>query len=479
MVVVDLLRIIACVVTVAAVALASSAPAPAPTAATSQSAGGYELLDVDAFLKRRCGTEDGRPALWSYEGRLTDPSSGRVVAEVEGLELIRQIPSADGLFSKRILDGSSSWDSARSVLCRRVFCYKRPSSGSNRSSSKDGTNELDSSPGEGGSLLTSIRLRPDGPLRHLDPSECVAAYDTAITYVSRNKGRELFVISERGGKASCPEEEEDLSKYYYLMGAAKISPSNDSTLFGYSILARSGVAQIDGGDIQLPPTELLSHSSDDEVVVSPPRSRLLQFGKGDGSSSSDRKYGSIRETYNFRFDGETSEVGAGGLLARLRRSIGKSDHASAPKESTVQYSRYGESPPWYAPGRSCTLALQGRRLDDRPRRDIEYSSQQLPPTASWLADKCGFWSGWPAQFSVRRCAGGSNHYQSSEEHEGSLGQQAVKMIKNDNCLTTSRLKDEQPFENSYKKSAIENAFSYVGARARRISSSFVLSEVPE
>ncbi|EJK76846.1 hypothetical protein THAOC_01369, partial [Thalassiosira oceanica] len=387
MVVVDLLRIIACVVTVAAVALASSAPAPAPTAATSQSAGGYELLDVDAFLKRRCGTEDGRPALWSYEGRLTDPSSGRVVAEVEGLELIRQIPSpsADGLF-----EADTRW---KLVVGLRALCPVQAG---------DGTNELDSSPGEGGSLLTSIRLRPDGPLRHLDPSECVAAYDTAITYVSRNKGRELFVISERGGKASCPEEEEDLSKYYYLMGAAKISPSNDSTLFGYSILARSGVAQIDGGDIQLPPTELLSHSSDDEVVVSPPRSRLLQFGKGDGSSSSDRKYGSIRETYNFRFDGETSEVGAGGLLARLRRSIGKSDHASAPKESTVQYSRYGESPPWYAPGRSCTLALQGRRLDDRPRRDIEYSSQQLPPTASWLADKCGFWSGWPAQFSVRR-----------------------------------------------------------------------------
>ena len=487
MVVADLSRPIACFV--AAVALASPAIAEAgPTAAaTSPSAGGDdELLDLDAFLKRRCGTEDGRPALWSYEGRLTDPSSGRVVAEVEGLELMRQIStSSDGLISKRILDGNnSSWDSARSVLCRRVFCYKRPPSRKNRPSSKDGTDDDSGSPAEGGSLLTSIRLRPDGPLRHLDPSECVAAYDTAITYVSRNNGRELFVISERGGKASCPgaEEEEDLSKHY-LMGAAKIAPNNDPSLFGYSILARSGVTQIDGGDIQLPPNELLSRSSDDEVVVSPPRSRLLQFGKGDGSSSSDRKYGSIRETYNFRFDdvsGQTSEEGVRGLLARLRRSIDKSDHASSmQKECTVQYSRYGESPPWYAPGRSCTLALQGRRLDDRPRRDNEYLSQQLPPTASWLADKCGFWSGWPAQYSVRRFAGGSNHYQPPEEHDESLGQQAVRMLKNDNGLTTSRLKDEQPFENSHEKSAIENAFSYLGARVRKISSSFVLCEVPE
>ena len=487
----DLQRIIACVLHVVAAALASSAPprtakaGPSPTASPSASAGGDERLDLDAFLKRRCGTEDGRPALWSYEGRLTDPSSGRVVAEVEGLELIRQIPSpsADGLISKRILDGSSSWDSARSVLCRRVFCYKRPSSGTNRSiSSKDGVGDS-ASPVEGGSLLTSIRLRPDGPLRHLDPSECVAAYDTAITYVSRNKGRELFVISERGGKASCAgaEEEEDLSKYY-MMGAAKASSSNDSSLFGYSILAQGGVAQIDGGNIQLPPTELLSHSSDDEVVVSPPRSRLLQFGKGDGTSSSDRKHGTIRETYNFRFDEETSEAGPGarGLLARLRRSIDRSDRASAvPKESTVQYSRYGESPPWYAPGRSCTLSLQGRRLDDRPKRDNESSSQQLPPTVSWLADRCGFWSGWPAQFAVRRSAGGSNCYQPPEDHNGSLGQQAVKMLKYDDGLTTRRLKDEQPFENSYKKSAIENAFSYVGARVRTISSSFLLCGIPD
>ena len=110
---------------------------------------------------------------------------------------------------------------------------------------------------------------------------------------------------------------------------------------------------------QLPPSNLSSSSQTglEEVVISSPRSRFLQFGKGDaGGSSSERKYGSVRETYTYSFDHDTegavaiSDQNKLGFFVRMKEQIMgvKTAVKELPQLSpqcTLRYTRYGEAPP--------------------------------------------------------------------------------------------------------------------------------------
>ncbi|KAL9188705.1 hypothetical protein ACHAXT_007083 [Thalassiosira profunda] len=327
---------------------------------------------------------DERPALWSYEGSLTDPTTGRVVAEVEGLELVKALPTLEasnlpnddgpsilgGLLAKELLRSkptkaasSPQWDAATTVLSRRLFCYRRPNSRTN----EDGAST--SNENQYNSLLTSLRLRPDGPLRHLSPPENMAVYDSAITYLSRNGGREMAVLSEQGGRNDGTIDGTGSTggrSKQYVMGSAQTESTSDrhsSAEFDFAILAQRGTCGR-SDEPKLPPFKLPSSTGDgsEEVVISPPRSRLLQFGKGDGGGgASERKYGSVRETYRYTFD----DGGAGsgergkllGLYGRIMQKMGREqpgEELSQSPNCAVRYTRYGEAPPWYAPGRSCT-----------------------------------------------------------------------------------------------------------------------------
>ncbi len=475
---------------------ANSYPSPQSSHTTNQP---FHADVISNFLNHRCGTfNDSGPSIWAYEGTLTDPLSGKVIAEVEGLELVKQLPmmtsrsskSSDkallnNLCTENILfpkgKTQSSWDTATTILSRKLFCYRQPSSMNDASSGKVDS-ESKFSPSK--SLLTSLRLRPDGPLRHLSPLENMAVYDSAITYISRNNGREMVVFSEFGGKTDVDEIGNGYDvcdgKKHYVMGSAQCG--RDASSFSFAIQALKGTLDSDGDHVpMLPPLKHRSSDGSNEVVISPPRSRLLQFGKGDESSggngaASERKYRSVRESYSYSMQesNEASDIPEqkrndntsrfdliGRLLKQNRQPNSVVEEIQTP--CTVKYTRYGEAPPWYAPGRMCTLELHGRRLADNVS-----TSQDLSPLLSWAASQCkpSFWSGWPAISQTNTIV-----------KEKELAHQAVRLFSSESRRFILP-KDLRDTEGASWVSVAENTLSRAQSRLKRLSKSFIVSEVP-
>lgn len=475
-----------------------SSPSPSSHSSTNQPFHGDVISN---FLNHRCGStfSDSGTSIWAYEGTLTDPLSGKVIAEVEGLELAKQLPTLtsssakssdkallNNLCTRTVLfpkDGKPqsssqpSWDTATTILSRKLYIYRRPSS-MNDAFGKDSESKV--SPSK--SLLTSLRLRPDGPLRHLSPLENMAVYDSAITYISRNRGREMVVFSELGGKADIDENGNgydvgENGKKHYVMGSAQCCRDASSS-FSFAIQALKGTLNDGDRGPMLPPLKHPSRNDgSNEVVISPRRSRLLQFGKGDGGSgdngaASEQKYRSVRESYSFTtFDiseQRSDNTSKFDLIGRLRNQTRQPNPESTEIQTpcTVKYTRYGEAPPWYAPGRMCTLELQGRRLGTA---NVS-TSQDLPPLLSWAASKCtpSFWSGWPAIFSQTGA---------SQNKENALAQQAVRLFSSESRRFILP-NDLRTTEGSSWVSAAENTLSRLQSRLKRLSNSFIVSEVP-
>ncbi|KAL3809865.1 hypothetical protein ACHAXA_001290 [Cyclostephanos tholiformis] len=493
---------------------------PSSSVAHEQVGGPFSANVIVNFLRNRCGSHDPHesPAIWSYEGTLTDPVTGRVIADVEGLELVKKLPMiersrlSDGeqiilndLPAASILTSRESstlqWDAANTILSRRLFCYRR------RSPSPDEVihrNQLldtkKFSPYN--SLLTSLRLRPDGPLRHLSSSESVAVYDCAITFISRNNGKEMVIISERGGVT----ENEDC-KNEYLIGLVQGSPSSSDDSFPTFDFAIHAQRKFDSERPVLPPLKLYHQTGSEDGVVNPPRSRLVQFGKGDGGGSlSGPKYGSVREMYSYSFNHaiEKDSVSSSfnevdpvkfSLLVRIRNQMGigrpKMESSEPKHKCTVRYIRYGESPPWYAPGRSCTLDLRGKRITlpectNLTNGNVDAAnplgSSNPPSLASWAASKCNFWSGWPAVFSSRdENAEGADllrrYYQLPPESDSDLVRKAVHLFCNEPRLVLDQIDDYPMPERAMWLGSTENVLSKINSFMRRISKSMIASQL--
>ena len=84
---------LACLLILGALSTASAAPGPSAL-------GPFHPRALQTFVSTRCngvpaGQKDdgggGGSAVWSYEGSLVDPTNGRIVAEVEGVELCRHL----------------------------------------------------------------------------------------------------------------------------------------------------------------------------------------------------------------------------------------------------------------------------------------------------------------------------------------------------------------------------------------------------
>lgn len=511
--------------TIAASASSSSLPnnpqiISSTLAQYSQRVGGPFSADAIAnFLRSRCGSNNPKesPAVWTYEGTLTDPVTGRVIADVEGLEIVKQLPmiqhshlsnnddersimnnlSVNSLLCSSDKDCSTpQWDAAITVLSRRLFCYRR------RSSKLDNSNHhSDSASDDEGfspydTLLTSLRHRPDGPLRHLSPEESMSTYDTAVTYISRNNGKEMVVMSERGGIIA---ESNDHEREYFIGHAAQgTSSSNFNSLFptfDFAILAQRG------SELVLPPLKRSDQlSGSEDIEISPQRSRLIQFGKGDGSASGStmsRKYGSVRETYSYSFNNAIEANSQNiNLLGWIKNKMGgrrlkkESFSVPEPNECTVRYIRYGEAPPWYAPGRSCTLDLQGKRIihpasitdSSADGSTVGDATNNLPSLTSWAASKCNFWSGWPTVFSSEGTDLVKQYYQLPSESESELTCKAVQLFLNEPRRMLDRMMDddnEYPMPDQIKWLLdIENSLSRIQSCMKRISKSFILSELP-
>jgi hypothetical protein len=484
--------------------------------------GPFSADGIVTFLRNRCGSHDPHesPAIWSYEGTLTDPVTGRVIADVEGIELVKQLPMIE---RSRLSDGEQTmlddlaatstlcsresstrqWDAANTILSRRLFCYRRRSPIPGEDINKNQISDTKKfSPYD--ALLTSLRLRPDGPLRYLSSLESVAIYDCAITFISRNNGNEMVIVSERGGITK-----NENCKNQYVIGLVQGSPSSSDDsfpTFDFSIHAQRGS---ESERPMLPPLKLYDQTGSGDVIINPPRSRFIQFGKGDGvGRSSGRKFGSVRETYSYSFNhaieggsGSSSSNGmdpikfslAGWIRNQMPISRPKMESSEPKHKCTVRYIRNGESPPWYAPGRSCTLDLRGKRITIPECTDLtngnvdganSLGSSNLPSLASWAATKCSFWSGWPTIYSCReRKAEGADlmrqYYQLPPESESDLTRKAVHLFCNEPRLVFDGIDNDYPMPERTKwLVSTENALSKIQSCMRRISKSLIASQLP-
>ena len=266
---------------------------------------------INDWVQARCG--DGS-AVWTYEGTLYDPLDGRKICQVEGLELVRTLATPTDSSSRRFGLVSNELSNSATILSRKVFCYK--------------------SPDEPDKLLRSIKLRHNSPTRSIPTNQAIALYDSATTMSSMHDGTQLVLHTEfPNGKCYWATTDNT--------GETAGDSAAGSRSLEFSVFTRKR------------PTDLPSLSeviSGDGVVVAPKRSRLIQFGASPKFESS--RFG-VRETYCYTSTTEQSPAERDWRF--WIKSIVKQPVCS------VKYTRYGEGPPWYGPGKYLTLEVRGRR----------------------------------------------------------------------------------------------------------------------
>jgi hypothetical protein len=283
---------------------------------------------IQDWVQARCG--DGS-AVWTYEGTLYDPLDGRKICRVEGLEIVRTLASPDDSSKRRSNLVSKDLKDGTTILSRKLFCYK--------------------SPDEPRKLLSSIKLRPNAPKRSIPTNQAVALYDTATTLSSRQNGKQLVLHTEFPN-----------GKCYWA--ATESSGEADDEAAPSSIRSLDFTVYTKKRSTDLP--ELTDEPTSGGVVVAPKRSKIIQFGAGPKNESG--RFGA-RETYSYTLTKPSQTEKGWKFWVKPEVTL---------PECSVKYTRYGEGPPWYGPGKYCALEVKGRRIDsmkDVPALAATFASQ--------------------------------------------------------------------------------------------------------
>jgi hypothetical protein len=361
---------------------------PYPFLAVSAAEEGPSSL-IPSWVRARCGvhlgddrsqplgaTSNDPPALWVYQGALYDPLEGKKIANVQGLELVSQwadcfsddktsksqyMEHCGDLISGGLLSHpNATFDYASTILSRKVFFYTK----------EEGEAENDDGK-KSESLLTSIRLRHKSPVKQIPADQAVALYETATTVIER--GKELIVHSEwpnglsLWGTTSIRNQQGDANS----PPSHKTGTDSTKTSLEYTVYTRRRSKKV----AQVPDliTETCALDIDSTTVISPKRAALIQFG---ASSMDQRDRFGARETYSY-----TNIPKSDGIKAKSQWWRLSTKAKDVPSPCRVQYTRYGEGPPFYAPGRMCTLELRGFRassLDDVPPLLSSFIQDRIP-----------------------------------------------------------------------------------------------------
>ena len=288
----------------------------------------------DWIVRVKCNSNQCRPQLWKYQGALYDPLDGRRIARVEGLEWVGVWNTTDSsdnhtkgellidsLLQQQLYNTTSySKEDALTLISQKVFCYTT----------------------ETGSLLQEIRVRPNSPLKKIPLDQAVSLFETATTYISSGND-DLLVHSEWPSGQS-------------LWGKAAVKQLDDER-FEWTVYTkrRSKRSPMYLPDLIIPKPQKTA-GENAAVVVSPKRSALIQFGNSNMEESKHR-FGA-RETYSWTLPAPKVAP----------RQWWKPRKVSPPQKfediPRLQYTRYGEGPPFYAPNRMCMLELQAVPIDN-------------------------------------------------------------------------------------------------------------------
>jgi hypothetical protein len=323
-------------------------------------------LVADWIRAKGCGRRgDGQQQqqqLWMYQGALYDPLDGRKIANVQGLELVSTIRSnnqtnhhpEDLLKMHSLLqDPNATYEDAATLWSQNIFCYTT----SNNNNKNNHT------------LLREIRVRPQSPRKVIPLNQAVALYETATTLICRDDDKDdtamvhsEFLVPKQGESSlwsPVTTRKHDDSTLEWTVYAKRRSPK--SRLYLPDLLTttkkRSSSMNVN--------TNSSSHEDDDSAIpiISPERSALIQFGSSNMESK--HKFGA-RETYSWNLPkAAPPEVVQKWFWQRRPNQRSTNEETSSSSSSLrLQYTRYGEGPPFYAPGRMCMLELQARPIDD-------------------------------------------------------------------------------------------------------------------
>ena len=280
---------------------------------------------IRSWIEARCGERGS--AVWMYEGTLSDPVDGRTICHVEGLELVRTLSTPQDNENRRLGLVSNKLSNSTTVLSRKFFCYK--------------------SPDDPSQLLSSIKLRPNSPTRPIPTNQAVAFYDTATTITSMNADKQLVLHTEfPNGKC-----------YWATADSIEEHSSSDET-------SPYGTRSLDFSVFtKKRPTDLPSFTEDvskntSGLIIAPKRSKIIQFGASPNSMENGR-FGA-RETYSYTMTQKPWP------LSRRWKFWAKQSRHQPTSTCTVKYTRYGEGPPWYGPGKFLSLELRGKRVAALP-----------------------------------------------------------------------------------------------------------------
>jgi hypothetical protein len=229
------------------------------------------------------------------------------------------------------------------MLSRKLFCYTQESDNGNQ-------------------LLETFRKRMGGPTTHVPLDQSVTVFDSAVSCLSRDevsdsdsqKTRMLLHTEWPGGadratwsNVQFKNEQAESSR------SGSVAKASSKATKAKAAAAKAKAAPLDSLEFAVYANQqsrswnekdwevaaAVTDSASSTMVV--PRSAWIQLGGSDKSSKGVGALGTgARETYVYR------------------SSLDENDETT----TTVRYTRYGEAPVWYGPGRFCQLELTGRRL---------------------------------------------------------------------------------------------------------------------
>lgn len=418
----------------------------------------YAVSRVKDFLHHRSvsssNSSTSEPAVWVYTGTLMDPLTGQRIANVEGLELVQLLGTtttgsasdssedrgtalkrfrrrcgdlqiAKALVPEPTLSTDSNSIFCGTILSRKLFCYTEANIAHQKHSNAALTNNLTTrdhlSAVPSSRLLHQLRKRPGGPVTLIPVDQAVTVYDSAVSILvptnaattdgnSNNNnwlmhtewpnGRSIWSMARLrqpgpwNGETRPTTRAAPKPTRFWLFRPRQtttkdinINNNNEAIEFAVYSRPKAPSKKLHPDDIQ---QLLLQPASDAEASVAPRRAAWIQLG-GTTSEQQNSKYGA-RETYSFH-----------------------------PRTHTVRYSRYGEAPVWYGPGRLCQLELTGRKWDTA-------AGTAVPATVASVQQQYvpHFW-----QFGMKSIA------QSGEKHRprsirSSKNQDATQVVANSN-----------------------------------------------
>jgi hypothetical protein len=336
--------------------------------------------------------------LWMYQGSLYDPLDGRPIAQVQGLELVRPVFNTTHLAIDKILwnnNNNNTYVDAKTLWSQKIFCYTTTTTttaiaddtkgaGASNNNNHNGSSSISD---DDVSILQSVRVRPQSPKKKIPLDQAVIVYETATTFVSlpqnnnnNNNKETLLVYSEfpngqtLWGMAndhhnSARRRTVTTANNWQSSSSSSSSSPLTTTGIDFTVYTkiRSPKSPMFAPDLTVPSSfDDDNNKNKGDLVVSPKRSALIQFG-GSSTVESKHKFGA-RETYSYR--NHHNHNNPIPIIHNnnkpwwwQQRILGRLNDQQPTATTSLFYTRYGEGPPFYAPGRMCMLELHARPIE--------------------------------------------------------------------------------------------------------------------